>query len=295
MTSVVKLQGGLGNQMFQFAFGCAANLASGEEVKYDVVGFKENPARSLELEKAFGIELPIATREEIRSIKGFHIRWKNRDWPSSSFLAHMGVRRNVYREKEARFLPELLRQRNTYFEGYFQSFKFFEENAAQIKRVFQFRELLPHTEENIAGLISTSSSVGVHVRRGDYISHPILGGVVGKAYYANAFKHILKTVSNPTFFIFSDDISWCKDNLPTSSAKKVYVEQNSIDSYRDMQLMHLCKHNIIANSSFSWWAAWLNKNPEKIVCAPTRWRVDSAIHMSDLLPNTWRRIPVVAE
>jgi hypothetical protein len=134
-------------------------------------------------------------------------------------------------------------------------------------------------------------SVAVHVRRGDYVSNEAASkthGLTGVDYYRAAVEQISKKVVRPNLYVFSDDPNWCKDNLAFKQAT-TYVAHNS-DGAEDLRLMRLCRHNIIANSSFSWWGAWLNENPAKQVIAPQTWFADSIHNTKDLIPSTWQKI-----
>lgn len=151
----------------------------------------------------------------------------------------------------------------------------------------------PLSGENkiISDEIRKTNSVSLHIRRGDYITSKITNkfhGTCCLGYYKKAMKLINKKVKNPKYFVFSDDIYWVKKNLEIKNA--FYVDDNVGDkSYIDMQLMSMCKHNIIANSSFSWWAAWLNNNPNKIVIAPKKWFNDPGMDTTDLISEEWIR------
>ena len=136
-------------------------------------------------------------------------------------------------------------------------------------------------------MATTTESVSIHVRRGDYLNEPLLNGICDEQYYVAAIEEIKAMVDNPVFFIFSNDILWCKTHFNQINA--VFVENNTgKNSYRDMQLMSLCKHHIIANSSFSWWGAWLGKYKDSMICAPTKWM--NAKVSSDVVCADWIKI-----
>ena len=140
--------------------------------------------------------------------------------------------------------------------------------------------------------IRQHKSVSIHVRRGDYVNHPLFGGICDKAYYQRAITYIQEKTDCDYYIIFSNDIKWCEENLSALLMGKnvVFVNWNKgKDSYQDMYLMSRCNYNIIANSSFSWWGAWLNNNPEKIVVAPKIWMkvLDNDF---DIIPTSWIRI-----
>jgi hypothetical protein len=142
---------------------------------------------------------------------------------------------------------------------------------------------------DIAEQIGRVNAVSLHVRRGDYVKNPkttATHGLCSLDYYHTAIRYIYETVEQPYFFIFSDDMAWVKEHLKIDAPCQ-YVDHNQgKESFNDMHLMSLCKHHIIANSSFSWWGAWLNSSPEKIVIAPNKWFANQN-NIKDLLPNDW--------
>ena len=175
--------------------------------------------------------------------------------------------------------------------GHFQSYKYFEEYRDSILKEFQFStKMLSSKTKTIVTEIQKCNSVSLHVRRGDYLNgyyYETLGKVCGIDYYRRAVDFICNKLDNPYFFIFSDDPKYVSENLQIKNA--TYVDFNlGDDSWQDMYLMSLCNHNIIANSTFSWWGAWLNKNPQKIVVAPSRWFANME-HDEIVLPE-WIRL-----
>ena len=137
------------------------------------------------------------------------------------------------------------------------------------------------------------NSVSIHVRRGDYLTNPVTfqtHGLCDIDYYKKAIDEILDLVDKPHFFIFSDDQSWAKSNIIFGAPTDYVMHNNSLKNYEDLRLMSYCRHHIIANSSFSWWGAWLGNNPEKIVIAPKKWFNDPKIDTTDLIPDTWLRL-----
>lgn len=154
-----------------------------------------------------------------------------------------------------------------------------------------FPKLDPYNLE-LAKLITAKESVSLHIRRGDYLTaeNSIFQNICTPTYYKNAVSYMNSNVVNPYYFIFSNDIEWCKNNLNLDNI--TFVDWNiGVNSYKDMQLMSLCKHNIIANSSFSWWGAWLNNNPNKVVCVPKRWYNNKATVYGEC-PDSWVRIEI---
>jgi len=184
----------------------------------------------------------------------------------------------IYTEKDYSFDSSIVNvSDNTAIEGYFQSYKYFEDYDAEIRKEFTFKdELLAKCTKVISNY---SNTVAIHIRRGDQVAHPGMWNVT-LAYIQEALNQF--TDDEYTFLVFSDDINWCKQVFPDGV---IFMEGNS--QYEDMCLMTLCNHNIISNSTFSWWAAYLNSNSSKKVLAPKNWFTDKNINTSDLIPSTW--------
>ena len=184
----------------------------------------------------------------------------------------------------------MTKKRINYYIGYWQSEKFFKDISDEIRKDFSFPKFTSEKNLEILKLIKSYNSVSIHIRRGDYLQNRGFNGLAPLEYYQKAIEYIKNKIENPHFFIFSNDIEWCRKNL--SIENSYYIDWNrGEESYRDMQLMSLCKHNIIPNSTFSWWGAWLNKNPNKIVIAPEKWFNDCVnIDYSNIVPETWIKI-----
>jgi hypothetical protein len=185
---------------------------------------------------------------------------------------------------------------NIYIQGYWQSEKYFREISSVIKNDLQLKYPMGLKDKFFYELILKSNSVSLHIRRGDYVPGTYSDQVsecLSLDYYEKAIGQILQKNPDVVFFIFSDDINWAKENLPISRPV-FYVDHNSTDAnFQDLRLMSLCKHNIIANSSFSWWGAWLNNNSEKEVYAPSKWFNSNARNLDskDIIPDHWMIIP----
>ncbi|HWV74314.1 MAG TPA: alpha-1,2-fucosyltransferase, partial [Pseudosphingobacterium sp.] len=174
--------------------------------------------------------------------------------------------------------------------GYWQHHKYFADVADQLLEDFRFSEPVDLKNKTLLQEINANEeSVAIHVRRGDYLTDPYLGGLVDIEYFEKGIALIRERLKNPKFYVFSDDISWCKQYLNLHEA--VFIDWNKgNDSYRDMQLMSLCKHAIISNSSFSWWAAWLNRNFAKIIIVPKVWyRSSNVADTEQMHPREWIR------
>lgn len=200
---------------------------------------------------------------------------------------------NVIKERSFTYDPEVLKSPDgVMLDGYFQSEKYFRDIENLIRNDFTFKKNLTGRNKEVADRIRNSSSISLHIRRGDYVADKSTNAFHGAAsldYYVQGVKYLKNKVTSPRYFVFSDDISWAKDNLKLPDA--TFIDWNvGGNDYIDMQLMSMCQHNIVANSSFSWWGAWLNANPRKIVIAPKRWFADKSMNTKDLLPSSWIKL-----
>lgn len=289
---IVKLTGGLANQMFQYACGRFLSLKNNDELKLDLSFYqKDLPSvtkRDFELD-VFNIKAQVATGAEIKkmAIQNIFVNKVLRRLPFLCFLNKKLVIENSFN-----FHPEVLEKKgDLYLDGYWQSEKYFKQVENIIRQDFTLKDnLMSLLDKNLLDRIKSINSVAIHVRRGDYVKNQAINQVHGTCplgYYKKGIELIASKVVNPEFFVFSDDIVWCKENIKINFPIH-FVEGNK--SYEDLILMSKCKHNIIANSSFSWWAAWLNLNPQKIVIAPNRWFADKKIDTRDLIPESWLKI-----
>jgi hypothetical protein len=289
---IVKLMGGLGNQMFQYAFGKSLSLRLNKELVLDesfLVGHQNTRGltpRDFELD-IFYINEPVIKYERIFGLgKGVPYRINQLLDP---VVKHF---RKEFIFTDTSSLEDLYtsKPRKIVLEGYFQKEKYFKENESQLREIFAFKKILNTHNQTLADRISALNSVSLHVRRGDYVKDAGINayhGVCPPDYYKEAIRMISKKTRDAVFFVFSDDIEWCKGNLDIPG-EAVFVSHNTgADSYVDMQLMSLCKDHIIANSSFSWWGAWLNPFAEKTVIAPKNWFADNSVDTSGLYPKEW--------
>ena len=280
---IIWCSGGLGNQMFQYAFYRRLQL-DGKSVTLDISGFNDYGLHNgFELDKIFPVKINLADEVRVNNIK--------------QKISHLSLLKKIWWKVFTNFRPVIV-QKNfgyssrlsnlqglKYLEGYWQSEKYFGTHSDTIRNDFKF-PLLDIKNKDYADKISQVEAVSIHIRMGDYVNHPLHGGICTLEYYKKALSLIEEKVESPLFFIFSNDIEWCQNNLKLDKA--IYVTGNEgKNSFRDMQLMSMCKHNIIANSSFSWWGAWLNNNPDKVVVAPSKWFNDKTINTKDLLPDSW--------
>ena len=281
---VVKIRGGLGNQMFQYATGRMLALANTCELKLDLSWFKlslsDTTARKYEL----GV---------------FNIPGKVSSFTESAYLrlasAIPFLTPSYKKEASFEFDPSIFKSGvDTYLDGYWQSYKYFQQIQDVIQNDFKFKYPLTGKNVRLAEQVTAdASSVAVHIRRGDYISNQnnvAFHGFCSLPYYQEAVERIKAQFAAAQFYVFSDDPSWVRENFPCDSSFTI-VDHNTLDNAaEDLRLMTLCKHHIIANSTFSWWGAWLCRNPEKVVISPQRWFNDSRMNSQDLIPATWIRI-----
>ena len=204
----------------------------------------------------------------------------------------MGVfrRKGFIVEPHFHYWPEIKNvPRDCYLVGYWQSEKYFRSAALGIRADFTFKSSLANRNAELAEQIGQANAVSLHVRRGDYAKNPKTNathGLCSLDYYRAAIQYVSNRVEQPCFFIFSDDIAWVKDNLKIDFSCQYVDHNHGTKSYNDMHLMSLCQHHIIANSSFSWWGAWLNPSPEKIVIAPKKWFANKN-NIKGLFPQGW--------
>ncbi len=282
---VTRLIGGLGNQMFQYAVGRALALRRGTELALDLSAFAK-PGRGTPRQFALdAYELPVrlaSAREIVRLKYGSAWRAKLKLRQRATYLRE-GVT-NVFDPAVLRAGPE------TYLRGYWQTEKYFLDAREQLVRDFAPRG--GSAPGDLMRAIEALPSVAVHVRRGDYLTDPRARASLGACsldYYARAGAHLRQALGEPAFFVFSDDIAWAKANL-TLPGPTTFVSRPEIADADELLLMSRCRHQVVANSSFSWWGAWLNQNPSRLVIAPRQWfrRVES--NSPDLVPESWTRL-----
>ena len=291
---ISKIIGGLGNQMFQYATGRAVSSRLSTPLHLDVSGFTGYKLhQGFELTRVFACDPELATAAEVRNLLG---------WRASAFaqriLPHIDARwirrGNLVIEPHHHYWPEINTIRdNVYLSGYWQSERYFRDISETIRADFTFRQPLSEFNAELADEILHRNAVSVHVRRGDYVTDPKTNAVLGVCsldYYRAAISHMSEHLESPEFFVFSDDISWVKENLQFGFPYTFVDHNRGQESYNDMRLMSLCSHHIIANSSFSWWGAWLNPRVEKIVIAPKKWFSDTNRARRDLIPSDWLEI-----
>jgi hypothetical protein len=275
---ITKLYGGLGNQMYQYAAGLSLAQRLNSRHYLDLDWFEEikgNPEitqRSYELD-GFGIQprgISIVDKLQLK-------------------LSHPAVLKEPDFRYDSQFETV---SGNILLDGYWQSYKYFEKYSPLIVEAFSFPSSIKPGNKDIIEKMRASNSVTLHVRHGDYATKQgkAYHGLLPVQYYRQAIAQLSKKIEKPSFFIFSDDLEWCEKNIKLDGPV-TFVDSNSSNSgVEDMQMMSSAKHMIIANSSFSWWAAWLNQNPGKLVFAPLQWFKGVEHEIDDRLPPEWIRM-----
>lgn len=290
---VVRLVGGLGNQMFQYAAGRALSIAYNVPLLLDVSGFSNNGLhQGFELHRIFKGQIELADQSVLHEILG---------WRSYKHMLSLLLRPSMHWFHGRRFIVEPHFHywegiQNLcppcYLSGYWQSEQYFSKNVTLIRDDFTFTQPLSGRNRDLAQEIGENLSISLHIRRGDYVSNPkalATHGVCSLEYYRLAMAFMVERLAEPRFYVFSDDPEWVRANL-TADYPMVFVDHNrGADSFTDMHLMSLCQHHIIANSSFSWWGAWLNPSESKMVIAPERWFA-KPMDTRDLIPQQWLRL-----
>ncbi|MDB2370080.1 alpha-1,2-fucosyltransferase [Gammaproteobacteria bacterium] len=272
--NIIKLTGGLGNQLFQYAFG--QHLARKEqcEVFYDISSFNNQPdfldKRKFEL-SCIDLKIPIINDNNFNNFQALS---RNKKIVSSFKHLIYGSKGDFLRIPEnltpiSNFLPHYIH--NKYYSGYWQTYKYLQStdmHTAQgfnLKKEYENQLLNTHYKKEI----NSSNSISLQVRRGDYLN---VGNVICDLdYYQKSVRYFANKISNPVYFVFSDDIEWCRRELDLD-AQLIFLEPNLQLPFEDMKLMSLCKHHIIVNSSYGWWGGMLNHNNRKIIVSPKRWK-----------------------
>lgn len=289
-----SLKGGLGNQMFQYAMGRALSLRQKTKFFLDLSWYCSS---RVDAPRSFGLN--------IFKIKGFVIPWyvgiflfyeRRLPYYYITFARFQTIFQKFIKLTHYTDLDYISNQnldetKNYYLEGDWQSEQYFQNFNEVIRDDFQFKEkphfsVLPWIEE-----IKKTRAVSLHIRRGDYANNPktkAFHGLLPLSYYEEAMNYIGKRFKTPTFFVFSDDLAWAKKNLKTDYPMEFVMHKGK--DYEDMRLMSICRHHIIANSSFSWWGAWLNPAKDKMVIAPKKWFANTSKESSEIIPRSWIRL-----
>lgn len=247
-----KLSGGLGNQMFQYAAGRSMSLRDNTPLLLDIRWYRGRTSRTYLLGD-FNVKAEIARNSDIFKVKLF--------------------------------------SRRNYLSGDFQSEKYFKNIESTLRKEFKLKNEIGIGSKQVLAEIVADNAVSIHLRGGDYVKGPKakFHGTCSPEYYQKAVEKIRKEVDLPHFYIFTDDIEWAKNHISLPDPY-TFVSKAGRPAQDELMLMVACKHNVIANSSFSWWGAWLNENPTKIVIAPKKWFNDPTMDSGDIVPESWIQI-----
>lgn len=274
---IIEYEGGLGNQMFQYALA-QCFLVKGLRVTGDFSTYYNVGGRKFILEDIFPqIQIPKCNI----NLKLYY--------KANGFYT---VEESILSLEKKETDIDVLNKERGYFEGYWQSFQYVQKVESELRRRFRFINKDDKKLSDIAKEIHKQNAVSIHIRRGDYLTSQtqrIFGNICTDEYYKKAIDYIEKAIEKPVYYYFSNDINWVKEKYKRNNA--IYVNQDLFDDYEDwydMYLMSVCKHNIIANSTFSWWGAWLNQNQNKVVIAPSKWV--NGCKYEDIYPSAWIRL-----
>ena len=290
---IVRLKGGLGNQMFQYALGRVLSFKNNTKLKLDPaffnLNFKNITKRSYDLD-VFSIKAEIVEKSEIPFV--FRL-------PKSKIVIYLiylfrKIIKSSGQEKSFNFDKNILSiGGNTYLDGYWQSPKYFEGFENIISKDFTLKNPPAQNIRNLAEEIANTNSLCIHVRRGDYVGNKN-HEIVDNDYYRKGIEYIKNHAQIDRIYVFSDDIEWCKNNLKFEFPS-IFVgyEYAGIRGEGHMFLMSKCKNFIIVNSSFSWWGAWLSNYEKKIVICPKQWFTNASININDLIPKDWIPLEII--
>lgn len=268
---IIAIKGGLGNQMFQYALAYRLKLDNPEEDVYiDVSHFKGYQFHNYELKMVFDVALPEAPKSKLWQVT----------YPIGNYKLYRAVRKFLPNRKTEYIEPRLFTfwkdvltlKGNKYIDGSWQNEMYFRDRREDILKIFEFKKPLEGKNVELAEKLRGMNSISIHVRRGNFLMFDEYKGICDLPYYKNAIEYVKSKIKNPHFYVFSNDAAWCKEIIAPLCGQCDIVDWNiGDDSYLDMRLMAMCPTNILAHSSFSWWAAWMNKNENKTVVAPYDW------------------------
>ncbi|MEK7609632.1 MAG: alpha-1,2-fucosyltransferase [Patescibacteria group bacterium] len=297
MTVIIKTIGGLGNQLFQYAFarGISSHLETSFLLDIDTsVVYKNERVHEFSLQH-FNVTIPMA--------KWYHMYgfvWLRRQKRLFNFIYHKLRLKKMFSsfyfiERLFCFDENVLSKGDgSYFEGFWNTEKYFKNIEKEIRKEIIINKPLSEYGQKINDEIMKKNSISLHVRRTDYVTHKISNeyhGTCSQEYYKNAIKYVAERVPSPHFFIFSDDYGWVVENFKFLQYPYTCIKNGPEKNYEDLTLMSKCKHHIIANSTFSWWGAWLNPKKDKIVIGPKQWFKNAPkANTVDLFPDGWIKL-----
>lgn len=292
---IVKIKGGIGNQMFQYSFAKLLEKETKDTVKLDFQDYNYRKKDKIRIPRLlnFNISLEESTFDELRKITKFpKILKRNMLSYKISIFIEKTINKLYYFENNRKYtnIKEIIKY--NYYDGYWQSYKYVDSIINEIKNDFTSKIRLSEKTMIFKEEISNQNSVFIGVRKGDYTKNKKTMkhyGSFSSDYYINSIKIIQNNVSNPVFYVFSDDIEWAKDNINWGGYKVKFREkEDQTNDFEELILMSSCKNAIIVNSTFNWWGARLINNPSKIVVCPENWFFDNK--PIDIIPEDWIRL-----
>lgn len=303
---IVNLKGGLGNQFFQYAFGKSLEKKTDSIVKYDTTWFEAGADYDHDILYLdfFETEYEVANKNEIEGLYPLGELGKNvakRLYYKSPFISQklFGHFKEIDNDKNSllksgpykfEYCPKVYStNRYSYFDGYWQASQYVDSVSDLLAKEIRLTEPLSEQSKMIKDELEGSNSVSIHIRRGDYTKS---NNALPLDYYNKSVEEINSLTEDPKYYIFSDDIDWVRNELEIKG-HCTYVDHNGVETaYEDLILMSSCEHNIIANSTFSWWGAWLNQNSDAIVLSPDAWLGYGNTDELDILPKTWETVSI---
>lgn len=303
---IIRMRGGIGNQIFQYAFGRRLAIENDVELRFDVSWYRNGQSNFPLSIRNYNIQIDEATLNDIDEVVPMakamrfnsspikHLMQKfARKYPRASArffnyyfeLQNIGTKRHQWATRSS-FYKNFLDVENGYFDGYWQTPEYWAPIEDTIREELSTKAELGDQFPILVDRINSSRSVSIHVRGGDINPDNRLTS----AYYRNAIEYISSKINDPTYFIFTDEPEFAERVTEFIPGKKYYPSRKNTSDYEDLLLMSLCEHNIIAASTFGWWGAWLNQNPKKIVISPTPWRRNVPITKTGLIPKDWIRV-----
>jgi len=288
---ITKLIGGLGNQMFQYSAGFSLARKKDVALKMDICFLLDKSKRyyrhthrdyALDIFKISG---DIASDKEIRR----HVVPRRGNKYVYHLIKKLKKQKDVYDDGAIDSIEDFYRlPSDAYIQGSWQDVRYLKDVNAELLKEFEFREQLPADHMEIYSKITSENSVCVVFRRGDYVGHPVLD-IVGLDFYYKAVEIIESKTTNPAYFVFSDDIEWCRNNFAPEGRQVYFVDQRYTGPKAQyyLMLMSACRHHIIPNSTYPWWGAWLCRHPEKIVIAPKLWYKGQSDRRNEILMDDW--------
>lgn len=289
---IVKFKGGLGNQMFQYAYAKLVEKHTGDTVKLDYSAYENLDGDMVRKPRImrFALTLPAAEKADIAKI--CKLRHKGNSlsfWYKVKVFLESKLNKHYAFEPNRAYIDPKKLENKLYFDGYWQSWRYVDEVREILKKDFVSTQPLSEKTQGFQKKMQGENAVFVGVRKGDYTAEIEHYGSFDSNYYQKAMAKIEQTVENPVYYVFSNDVQWCKDNMDWGGRTVIYREpEDQTDDFEELMLMASCKHAIIVNSTYHWWGATMIENSEKIICCPDTWFFDGA--PIDIIPADWNRI-----